>query len=348
MIIESTAYARAGLMGNPSDGYFGRTIAFAFREFCCRVTVFESPELRIEPHHSDRSEFSDIDDLIQSVRLTGYYGGVRLIKAAIVRFARYLRAQELSDFGRTFTIRYSTDIPQRVGLAGSSAIITAVFRALAEFFEVRIPWPVQANLVLATEKEELGIPAGLQDRVVQTYEGCVYMDFSRELMEDYGYGAYDYLDVDRLPPLYVAYKEELSEGTEVPHSNLRERFESGERQVREAMRRFAQMTHDFRLAMDAGDYRKMHGLINANFDLRASLMQISDANWELINAARNVGASAKFAGSGGAIVGSYRGETMCRELVEAMGEVGARVILPTIVPPHPPPVCEEDGEETDD
>ena len=28
MIIQTRAYARAGLIGNPSDGYFGKTISF--------------------------------------------------------------------------------------------------------------------------------------------------------------------------------------------------------------------------------------------------------------------------------------------------------------------------------
>ena len=46
-----------------------------------------------------------------------------------------------------------------------------------KFFEVEIPLPIQANLVLETETRELGVPAGLQDRVIQAYEGVVYMDF---------------------------------------------------------------------------------------------------------------------------------------------------------------------------
>ena len=29
MAVESVAYARAGLMGNPSDGYFGKTISIS-------------------------------------------------------------------------------------------------------------------------------------------------------------------------------------------------------------------------------------------------------------------------------------------------------------------------------
>lgn len=46
--------------------------------------------------------------------------------------------------------------------------------------------------------EELGINAGLQDRVIQIYNGCVYMDFDRELMERQGHGAYEYISLDKV------------------------------------------------------------------------------------------------------------------------------------------------------
>ena len=61
-----------------------------------------------------------------------------------------------------FTIRYQTEIPRQVGLAGSSAIITATFRALMQFYGVEIPRHILPNWVLATEVEELKIAAGLQ------------------------------------------------------------------------------------------------------------------------------------------------------------------------------------------
>ena len=43
MIIQTRAYARAGLIGNPSDGYFGKTISFILKNFSARVTLYESP-----------------------------------------------------------------------------------------------------------------------------------------------------------------------------------------------------------------------------------------------------------------------------------------------------------------
>lgn len=43
------------------------------------------------------------------------------------------------------------------------------------------------GLVLQAE-EELGITAGLQDRVVQVYGGVVYMDFAKDMMQRHGHG----------------------------------------------------------------------------------------------------------------------------------------------------------------
>jgi prepilin-type processing-associated H-X9-DG protein len=47
---------------------------------------------------------------------------------------------------------------------------------------IRIPKPMMANLVLSVEKDELGIAAGLQDRVAQVYQGLVYMDFDKSII----------------------------------------------------------------------------------------------------------------------------------------------------------------------
>ena len=43
VIIHSKSYPRAGLIGNPSDGYFGKTIAFIVRNFEAEVILYETP-----------------------------------------------------------------------------------------------------------------------------------------------------------------------------------------------------------------------------------------------------------------------------------------------------------------
>src|SRR5579862_3984107 len=211
-IIETYGYARAGFLGNPSDGYFGKTIALAFTNFRARVLLFPSARLEIKFSKADLPVFESLEDLYQTTRWRGYYGGIRITQALIVRFMDYCRDQGIILPHRNFTVEYESNIPQRLGLGGSSAIITAALRALCEYFGVTIPLPTQANLVLETETRELGVPAGLQDRVIQTYEGLVYMDFAEEIMRRQGYGSYERLDPALLPPTYIAYRTSLSEG----------------------------------------------------------------------------------------------------------------------------------------
>ena len=59
MIIETHAYARAGLLGNPSDGYFGKTISIIVANFGAHVLLYETPELRIESSDSDRNVYKN-------------------------------------------------------------------------------------------------------------------------------------------------------------------------------------------------------------------------------------------------------------------------------------------------
>src|ERR1044071_2342331 len=209
-MIETYGYARAGFLGNPSDGYFGKTLSFAFSNFRARVLLYPSGRLEIKPSKADLPVFEDLDDLYKTTRWRGYYGGIRIIRALIVRLVDYCRANGIELADRNFTLGYETNIPQRLGLGGSSAIITASLRALCEYYELDIPLPVFANLVLETETRELDVPAGLQDRVIQAYQGLVYMDFSRTLMDSRGYGEYERMDSKLLPNVFVAYRTSLS------------------------------------------------------------------------------------------------------------------------------------------
>lgn len=331
-LIRKQAYARAGLIGNPSDGYYGKTIAFIVGNFSAEVTLYESPELEIVPTTRDHFVFASIGGLAEDVRKFGHYGGLRLLKATVKRFHDHCVENGVALHDGNFTLRYKTDIPDQVGMAGSSAIITACLRALTEFYGVEIPKPLQPRLILSVETQELGIPAGLQDRVIQVYEGVVYMDFAREHMERDRHGRYEPLDPRLLPPLYVAYRTDLAEGTEVFHNDIRARFERGEKQVVDAMQYWADLTVRMKDCLLRRDWEETGRLINANFDKRREIYRISDANLRMVELARSVGASAKFTGSGGAIVGTYRDEAMFERLEQVLAEAGIQVVKPVIVP----------------
>ncbi len=329
-IIRTVGHARAGVLGNPSDGYYGRTIAIIVRNFSARVVLYEWPELEIILSHEDRCLFDRIDDLVQDVRLHGYYGGLRLVKAAIKRFAEYAREQGIPLHGKNFALRYETDIPRQVGLAGSSAIVTAVFRALMQFYDVSFPREVLPSLILSVETKEIGISAGLQDRVAQVYEGMTYMDFDRTFMEKHGHGIYEPLDPSLLPPLYIAYRTDLSEVSGVFHNNIRARWEAGDESVISAMRRVASLALEGRWCLVSGNHKRLGELINENFDVRASIYQLDPRNVEMVNLARNIGASAHYAGSGGSILGIYEGAEMLQRLREEFSRQGCRVIIPIV------------------
>ncbi|MBW8034286.1 MAG: GHMP kinase [Planctomycetes bacterium] len=330
MIIRKKAYPRVGLIGNPSDGYFGKTIAFAFTNYSAQVVLYETPELEIMPNVKDHSRFADIQTLVNDVNLHGYYGGIRLLKATIKRFYDYCFENQIDLHDRNFSIRYSSDIPHGVGLAGSSAIITACLRALMSYYGVSIPKFIQANLILSAETDELHITAGLQDRVVQVYQGLIYMDFDKEIMKSRGYGKYEYMDVSLLPKMYVAFTAELGEPTEVFHNDIRHRFDQGEKAVVSAMKYWATLADKFRRCIETDQMEKASPLIDANFDRRTKLYQMSLDNMLMVKTARSTGASAKFTGSGGAIVGTYENQKMFNSLKSKLGKIGIKVIKPKI------------------
>ncbi len=331
MIIESRAYARAGLLGNPSDGYFGKTISITVRNFGAHVSLYQTPELKIESQSVDINTYRNIHDLVEHVHLTGYYGGERLIKAAIKVFCQYCEENGVKPSNKNFTIRYYSSIPRQVGLGGSSAIVTATFKALKQFYGVDIPKEILPTLILWAETKELGINAGLQDRVIQVYEGCVYMDFEEKFMKEKNHGRYEYIDPHKLPPLYIAYKTSLSKVSGKVLSDIRTRYEKGDLLVVETLQRIAHLAEIGKKAILDEDHKTLHSIMNENFDLRRKIMQISESNLEMINTARQCGASAKFAGSGGSIIGMYTDEEMLTRLIVELKKLDARVIKPYII-----------------
>jgi glucuronokinase len=332
-LTRKRAYARAGLLGNPSDGYNGKTISVSVRNFFAEAVLYEWDSVDIVLADGDRATFGSVYDLARDVRLHGYYGGIRLIKATIKRFVEHCQDRGLPLHDRNFSVRYQTNIPRQVGLAGSSALIVATLRCLMAFYEIEIPLEAQPTFVLRVEQDELGITAGLQDRVIQVYEGLVYMDFDmarRHEVDGLVCYLYERLDPALLPPIYVAYHDALSEPTEVFHNNIRERFNRGESKVVDAMTHCAELAREGRDAILRGDADRLSGLIDENFETRRGIYNLAAWQIEQVETARGCGASAHFAGSGGAILGVYRDEAMYERLREALGAVRSRTIRPVI------------------
>src|SRR5262245_38380964 len=217
LLIRKRAFARAGLVGNSSDGYHGKTISIIVKNFHVEAVLYEWDDVELVLGPESQNRFDSVHDLVRDVKLHGYYGALRIVKAAVKKFVEYCYRQNIDLHGRNFSVRFDSTIPRQVGLAGSSAIIVAVLRCLMEFYGVEIPPEVQASFALSVEVEELNIAAGLQDRVIQVYEGLVYMDFAADRMRaTHGlkHGVYERLEPALLPPVYLAYKADVGEPTE--------------------------------------------------------------------------------------------------------------------------------------
>ncbi len=328
-LIRKQAFARAGMVGNPSDGCDGRTISTILRNFSAKVALYEWDRLEIVSTFQDQSSFRSIHELASDVQRHGYYGGIRLIKATIRRFVDYCVSHDISLHDRNFSIRYESDIPRQVGLAGSSAIIVATLRALLEFYHVEMPQVVQPSFVLSVETEELGLSAGLQDRVIQVYEGVVSMDFAIETMREidgFRCGQYEPITPNLLPPMYLAYGLDIPKPFQSGTKSLIARYRERDPQVLEAVEGLKLCAQIARDALLCGDVETFGKMIDRGFEYRRSVVTIRPEYQQMIDTARSLGLSAGFTGSGGAIIGVCEDPERLKRLSEAMQPLHCRVL----------------------
>lgn len=268
------AHARAALAGNPSDGYAGAVLAVTIPAFVARVTTTSPAQA---PRPSDCPE---------------------LITATLERFER--------EFGHTGSVlSWETSVPRSVGLGGSSALVIATLLDLSERCSLELPPDALAELALSIERDDLGIAAGLQDRIAQSYGGLTFMDFGEP-------HAYERLDRALLPPLLVGWRAHTAASSGVVHSDLRARFEAGEPLVREAMRELASLACGARDAVLRGDVAALAACADGSFEVRARMLELDPRHVEMVEHARAAGAGVNYTGSGGAVV------CVCRDLTHRL------------------------------
>ena len=275
------AFARAALAGNPSDGYGGAVLAVCVPALAAHAEATPAARATSDPPSA-------------------------LVDAAVARFARGACA-----------VRWRTGVPREVGLAGSSAIVTATVRALCALHDHALSADDLAEMVLAVEVEDLGIAAGPQDRYAQAHEGLVLMEFGGERPR------VERLDVALLPPLFLAWRTDAAQTSHAVHGGLRER--AGEAALRAAMRRLADHARAARDALRGGDRAAFAAAVDASYDERAALIELDPRHVAMIEAARSVGASANYAGSGGAIVGTLP-SAGTEPVSRALRRIGCEVI----------------------
>jgi glucuronokinase len=282
---HGAASARAALAGNPSDGYGGAVLAVTLDRFEARTQALRALALNVSP-------------------------ASELVEATVRRFARDHDAAALGA-----SLRWETSVPRGVGLGGSSAIVIATLRALCDLRGVALQRTELALLALSIERDDLGIAAGLQDRVAQSFGGLTFMDFGPD-------GGYETLDPGLLPPLVVAWRDDSSAHSGVVHGDLRARYDGGEQRVRRSMTRLAQLARDARAALLSGNRELFAACVNSSYDERLAMIELDTRHVAMVDRARACGASANYTGSGGAIIAVCSDDSHRESLIGALGELG--------------------------
>ena len=81
--VRREAYARAGLLGNPSDLYDGRVIALALANFRASVAIEPAASFEIVPGADDRVAYPSLREAAAALDAYGCDDGVRLLRAAL-------------------------------------------------------------------------------------------------------------------------------------------------------------------------------------------------------------------------------------------------------------------------
>lgn len=273
------------------------------------VSVLEDEVVRISGPHPDLFEFDSVAEFALFVDRFGYGTGEQLLAATLRTFLDLAQTQGWK-VPAGMDISFNTRIPRGVGLAGSSALVISLLRCLLDLCGQQLAEHLLPALALSAEVHQLGMAAGLQDRVVQTYGGLVAMDFgalTTDAKTGLVFGNYERLDPETLPRLFVAYSAAAAEPSSSYHQVLRSRFTAGDPVTVAALHELAGLVARGKATLRWGGHG-LGPLMTRNMEIRASLAPVGDAQMELVESARDCGLAATFTGSGGAIVGVFDDE----------------------------------------
>ena len=299
-------------------------LAFTFRNFSARVVVERAERVELGSGVSADT----LGDAV-AAGVAGRHGGGALLAVALKKLTDHSpRLLELpaTDPRLGCRVTVTTDIPREVGLAGSSAIVVAALRALARWFGVEVDAATVAELALLAERDELGITAGPMDRVVQAHEGLLYIDCRRRRAARSSLS----LDAGLLPPLFVAWDVALGAPSGTLHDQVRARWERGDPAVRMAIEELATLADQGLEALRARDVPGLQRLVDRNFDVRASIWNVTARDHELVAVGRRRGAAVKFCGSGGSVLGVMRDDAEYPALETAYRDAGCSILRPEV------------------
>lgn len=286
-MIKAVSAGRAGIIGNPTDGYGGTMIACSIKQKAV-TTIEESNVLTIENEYGKselkwKSDFSSKGD---------YFDIVRSI-------LRYYKLYDLKVKIKTFS-----DIPLQAGLAGSTAILSSILGAISTYIGKDYNKYLMAEINRTIELHYMKTYCGYQDAYMTTFGGLSYLDFrGKEKFRSYEDEIFATVEniseyVEELP--FVIAHTGIKHHSGNFHRPLRDRWLEGERKVVDAYNDIAALAREGKKVLIRQDFKQLAYLMNENHRIQDSLCDSGEINKFMIKTALENGAlAAKLAGAGG-------------------------------------------------
>lgn len=286
-MIRVTAPGRAGIIGNPTDGYGGSMIACAI-ENRAFAEIEASNKLIVESDRDRtsltwRNDFKNQGDDFDIVR----------------SILRYHRLYDLKAH-----IRFWSSIPVQAGMAGSTALLSAIQSAILAFIGVRHHPYHLAELNRVIELNYMKCQCGYQDAYMTTFGGLNYLDFrGKEYYKELDREVYATVEplgafVEELP--FVIAHTGIKHHSGNFHRPLRERWLEGDKAVVSGYEEISYIARQGKKALLSYDWDELAYLMNKNHEIQDSLSDSGKQNNHMIKVAKENGAlAAKLSGAGG-------------------------------------------------
>jgi glucuronokinase len=299
--IVRTVPARVGLVGNPSDGYGGAVLATVVPGLRATVTAERSEHIELDDGTAT-IDWHSLEDWRAHVRDAGHGDAHRIVSASLWALDQHVSASRGSGTSdRGVALRWSTGIPRSVGLAGSSALAVATIEATSALWGIDLDRRVVAALALSAERDVLGIAAGWQDRIVQSFGCTVLVDAARmELVDGVAVprvrvpAARDETDV----VLLVAWAAHVASPSGDYHAAVRLAAD----RLGPSMDALADLARRATDALERGDVDELAAGLDAGWRIRQSCAPLSADHAALVEVVRAEGVAATTPGSGGSVV----------------------------------------------
>lgn len=317
--------ARVGLVGNPSDGYGGAVLATVVPTLGATVTGESADGVRFEGG-GESASWGSVAEWREHVLHAGHGDEQRIISAALWTLDDHVRRRRSSNaIDRGIALTWTTDIPRSVGLAGSSALAVATIQTTAAVWDIELDRRVVAALALHAERDVLGITAGWQDRIVQSF-GCTVLVDAQHMDVADGLPVPDvHLPVGRFDvaaSLVVGWADHIASPSGDYHATVRLAAD----ELAAPMAELASLARLATAAFERGDLASVATALDTGWLIRQRCAPLHPDHAALVEVVRGEGVAATTPGSGGSVVALCIGDEAVARATVAVESAGCRLV----------------------